>query len=144
MNLSELLSKGLIERFQSNQEQIENQMKIAMRDVSSAKNMLQIGEWEWAYNAAYNAMLGAGRALMFSKGYRARSHEHHIAVIEFVRAVYSSKFDSEVLDAFNKARHQRNESLYDKAGSISQSQSKRIVEFSEIFVKRAAELLTKT
>jgi len=53
MNLSELLSKGLIERFQSNQEQIENQMKIAMRDVSSAKNMLQIGEWEWAYNATY-------------------------------------------------------------------------------------------
>jgi uncharacterized protein (UPF0332 family) len=60
------------------------------------------------------------------------------------KPLHFAEFDSEVLDAFNRARHQRNESLYDKAGSISQSQSKRIVEFSEIFVKRAAELLTKT
>ena len=70
MNLSDLLSKGLVEKFQSDQVQIKNEMDIAKNDLASAKKMLTIQEWGWAHNAAYNAMLQAGRALMFSKGYR--------------------------------------------------------------------------
>ena len=45
MNLSELLSKRLVEKFQSDQEQIRNEMDIAESDLSSAKNMLGIDEW---------------------------------------------------------------------------------------------------
>jgi uncharacterized protein (UPF0332 family) len=62
MNLSDLLNKGLVEKFQSDQEQIKKEMDIAKNDISSAKNMLTIQEWGWAHNAAYNAMLQAGRA----------------------------------------------------------------------------------
>lgn len=71
MNLSDLLNKGLVEKFQSDLEQIENEMTIATNDISSAKKMLEIKEWGWAHNVAYNAMLQAGRALMFAKGCRA-------------------------------------------------------------------------
>ena len=78
-----------------------------MVSLFSAKNMLGIDEWGWAHNAAYNAMLQAGRALMFSKGYRPRSQEHQTAVISFVQAVYAAKFDSEVLLAFEKARKRK-------------------------------------
>jgi len=63
VNLSELLSKGLVEKFQSDPDQIKNEIEIAKNDLSSAKNMLGIEEWGWAHNAAYNAMLQAGRAL---------------------------------------------------------------------------------
>ena len=90
MNLSDLLSKGLVEKFQSDQEQIKNEMDIAKSDISSAKRMLDIQEWGWAHNAAYNAMLQAGRALMFAKGYRPRSSEHHMAVVSFIEVVYSA------------------------------------------------------
>ncbi|MCL5318340.1 MAG: hypothetical protein M1503_08815 [Thaumarchaeota archaeon] len=62
MNLSELLNKGLVEKFQSDQEQIRNEMEIAGSDLTSAKNMLEIEEWGWAHNAAYNSMLQTGRA----------------------------------------------------------------------------------
>ncbi len=120
MNLSDLLSKGLVEKFQSEPTQIENEMEIAKNDLASAKKMLDIQEWSWAHNAAYNAMLQAGRALMFSKGYRPKSSEHHVAVVSFVEAVYSAKFPSEVLQAIGKARLRRNESMYDRAGSISE------------------------
>jgi uncharacterized protein (UPF0332 family) len=73
MNLSDLLSKGLVEKFQSDPVQIKNEMEIAKNDLASAKKMLTTQEWGWAHNAAYNAMLQAGRALMFSKGYRPKS-----------------------------------------------------------------------
>jgi uncharacterized protein (UPF0332 family) len=141
VNLSELLRKGLIEEFQSDENQIRNEIEIAESDLSSAKKMIGIEEWGWAHNAAYNAMLQAGRALMFSKGYRPRSQEHHSAVIEFMQAVYSAKFQPEVLQAFERARRRRNESLYDRAGSISPTQSQTLVGYADTFVNKALELL---
>ena len=119
MNLSELLEKRLVEKFSSNESQIKDEMDIAKSDIVSPKKMLDVKEWNWAHNAAYNAMLQAGRALMFSKGYRPRSEEHHLAVISFMQAVYSAKLPPESLQAFDKARKRRNESLYDRSGSIS-------------------------
>lgn len=141
MNLSDLLSKGLVEKFQSDPAQIKNEMEIAKNDLASAKKMLTIHEWNWAHNAAYNAMLQTGRALMFSKGYRPKSLEHHVAVVSFMEAVYSAKFSSEVLQSFGKARLRRSESMYDRAGSISEKQGRNLVEKAEILVNKAQEIL---
>lgn len=143
MNLSELLEKRLVEKFSSNESQIKDEMDIAKSDIVSAKKMLDIKEWNWAHNAAYNAMLQAGRALMFSKGYRPRSEEHHLAVISFMQAVYSAKLPPESLQAFDKARKRRNESLYDRSGSISESQSRNLVEKADKFVSKAEEILSR-
>jgi uncharacterized protein (UPF0332 family) len=141
VSLSELLRNGLIEQFQSDAEQVRNEIEIAKRDVSSAKKMIEIQEWEWAHNAAYNAMLQAARGLMFSRGYRPKSEEHHVAVISFVRAVYSAKFRPELLQAFDNARRRRNEALYDRAGTISETQARGLVGKAESFVDRTVELL---
>ncbi len=141
MDLSELLRKGLVEKFQSDPNQIRNQVEIAKSDLSSAKKMLGIEEWGWAHNVAYNAMLQAGMALMFSKGYRPRSQDHHVAVIEFVQAVYSAKFQPEVLQAFEKARKRRNDAIYDTPSVISPSQGQNLVKYADTFVSMALELL---
>ena len=103
--------------------------------------MAEIKEWGWAHNAAYNAMLQAGRALMFSRGYRPKSHERHMAVISFVEVVYSAKIPQDVIRAFRKARLRRNESLYGQAGTISETQGKKLVEMADIFVVKTRELL---
>jgi uncharacterized protein (UPF0332 family) len=118
------LKNGLVEKYQSDEDQIRNEVEIAKSDLASAKHMLGIQEWGWAHNAAYNSMLQAGRALMFSKGYRPRSQEHHTAVI-----------------SFEKARRRRNESLYDRAGSISETQGRNLVQFAEKFMGKTLELL---
>jgi len=90
---------------------------------------------------AYNAMLQAGRALMFSKGYRPKSSEHHVAVVSFMEAVYSAKFSSEVLQSFGTARLRRSESMYDRAGLISETQGRNLVGKAETFVNKAQEIL---
>ncbi|MDE1764638.1 MAG: hypothetical protein KGI27_00035 [Thaumarchaeota archaeon] len=56
------------------------------------------------FDAAYDAMLQTGRALMFLKGYGLKSSEHYVAVVLFVEAVYSNKFPNDVFQKFSKAR----------------------------------------
>lgn len=142
MNLRDLLSNGSVEEFSSSDpSQIKNETNIAINDVSSAKKMLGIGEWGWAHNAAYNAMLQSGRALMFAKGYRPKGQGHHFAVVSFMHAVYSSKIPQDALRAFDKARFRRNESLYDRAGTISESQARNLVDKADIFVTSACKIL---
>ena len=141
MNLSDLLNKGLVEKFQSDKTHVKKEMDIATSDLASAKKMLSIQEWGWAHNAAYNAMLQAARALMFSKGYRPKSSEHHVAVVSFAEAVYLNKFPSEILQTFSKARLRRSESMYDRAGTISETQARNLVDKAGVFVHKTQEIL---
>ena len=78
---------------------------------------------------------------MFSKGYRPKSEEGHVAVISFVNAVYSSKIPEDIRREFDRARRRRNEAIYDQAGVISESQARGIVEKAETFVNAALKLL---
>lgn len=112
MNLSDLLKKRLIEQFKSDTEQVRKEMEIARRDISAAKKMLQIEEWGWAHNAAYNAMLQSARALMFHKGYRPMSQDHHVAVISFMEVVYSAKFGGELIQRSQNRSMPPSHSLY--------------------------------
>ena len=144
MSLRDLLKAGQIEESQPDLQQIKDEIEVAKQDLKAAKTMLasQSDElWSWAHNAAYNSMLQAARALMFSKGYRPRGQEQHASVISFVLDVYQRKFPAEVLQAFKKARLRRHESLYDRAGTISPSQATNLVEKADQFVSTAAVLL---
>ena len=51
MSLSDLLRKGLIEKFGSDADQVRNQVELARTDLASAKMILDIGDWKWAYYA---------------------------------------------------------------------------------------------
>ncbi len=71
-NYSRLLEDRRIEREPGVQGQVAQQLSSAPRDLQTARKLLA-GEDEWAYTIAYNAMLLAGRAVMFSEGYRPTS-----------------------------------------------------------------------
>ena len=143
MNLNDLLKQDRIEEFESDANQIKNEIKNADAKLKSAKNVLAINEWGLAHASAYNAMLHAGRALMFSKGYRTKGRDHHETVVLFVEAVFSPKFSGqkEVLASFNKARKLRHDFTYDNAGMVSPTQAKTLVENTEAFVNRTKEIL---
>lgn len=141
MNLSDLLKNRLVEKFEAKPEQIKNEMEIAKSNLKSAKRILGIDEWEVAHNTAYNAMLQAARALMFAKGYRPMSQEHHVAVVAFMQAVYSAKLGDDLIKSFDNARKRRNESWYDMVGSISPNQARELVGNAETFVSKAIALL---
>ncbi|NIP61277.1 MAG: HEPN domain-containing protein [Nitrosopumilaceae archaeon] len=140
MDLSELLKKDLVEEFQSSKEQIRREIENAEKRIKSAEKILGIGEWGDAHAAAYAAMLYAGRALMFSKGYRPKGPDHHVAVVSFSQ-IYEKKYPAEVLEAFDKGRKRRHEFQYDDVDVISEGQAKNLVENAKIFVSKTKEIL---
>lgn len=140
MNLSDLLSKDLVEKFQSDKEQVKIEIANADKKLNSANNMLGIGEWGYAYAAAYNAMLHAGRALMFSKGFRPKGFEHHVAVVSFSH-IYEKKYSSEILESFDQGRKRRHEFQYDDADAIAENQAKNLIENANKFIIKTKEIL---
>jgi len=49
-------------------------------------------------------MLQAGRALMFSEGFRPKGQYKHVSVVEFVKIKFGDKFADKLLFMFNKIR----------------------------------------
>jgi len=82
--------------------QVKQQLAAARRDLETARGLLT-SENEWAYNIAYNAMLLAGRAVMFSEGYRPTAAGGHAAVVEFLGICLDASF-SEIVQTMDRMR----------------------------------------
>ena len=65
-------------------------MALAQRDLRTARKV--IGEdRDWGFAIAYNAVLQASRAYMFSQGYRPASTEGHRNTLAFMRIALGKK-----------------------------------------------------
>ena len=98
--------------------QIDRFLQSAEKRLSSARKILEFDE-EACLQQAYEAMLRASLAFMFSHGLRPRSQPgHHIVIIEFV-AQHHGKKHAGLLTVFDRLRRKRNTALYDEAGFVS-------------------------
>jgi uncharacterized protein (UPF0332 family) len=98
--------------------QIERFLVSAEKKLVVAQNILALDE-EACLQQAYEAMLKASLAFMFSHGARARSRPgHHIAIIEFVSARLDKKHAA-LLTVFDRLRRKRNTAIYDDTGFVS-------------------------
>jgi len=109
----------------------------AHRDIKTAKIVLQT-DCNWAYTIAYNAVLQAGRALMFSKGYRPDGANQHISVVKFAE-LYLDKHDAVI---FDRMRRKRNSSVYDSSGIIPENEAEFAINQSEILVQKIVALIS--
>lgn len=66
--LNELEHDGYIKKLQPDPRRTRNALDLAQRDVESAQRMLEVNDYDWAFNIAYNSMLQSVRALMFHLG----------------------------------------------------------------------------
>ncbi|HRR40284.1 MAG TPA: hypothetical protein P5244_03510 [Syntrophales bacterium] len=94
MAYESLIKKGLIKSFDATQSQVSDSLRLAGRDIDTAR---EVSNSDWAYNIAYNAMLQAARALMFAEGYRPAGGEgQHRTVVRFAELALGRKFEEEV------------------------------------------------
>ena len=139
MNLKELLQKRFIEKTNQDIESAKELIKGAEKDLVAASDILNAKHPDWAFVAAYNAMLSAGRALMAAKGYRAYSESHHIAVVEFCAAVMPAQ-SSQLIYAFNRYRIRRHDVVYGESKSLSDGEAKTSIERAREFIDKIKEL----
>nr|QNO53667.1 hypothetical protein DJFKIEJF_00031 [Methanosarcinales archaeon ANME-1 ERB6] len=136
MTLDELEREGYIKRLPADKKKVEDALNIAKRDVKVAKSVLR-EDVDWAFPIAYNAMLQAIRALMFSKGYRPSGRNQHISVVRFAE-LFLRREDVIVLDRMRRKRHA---TIYDTAGTISIREAENAVERAEKLVHEIERML---
>jgi len=104
-NYSELENNRKIRPGKFSSKQISDSLALSKRDLKTSNKMLK-DDQDWAFNIAYNAMLQASKALMYSKGFRPSGISHHATVIEFAGIVLDSKY-SGIIEIFDTMRRKR-------------------------------------
>ncbi len=136
MDLDELERRGDIKRLPRDMKKIEDSLNLAKRDVNVARSVLN-ENCDWAFSIAYNAMLQAVRALMFSKGYRPTGSNQHISVVRFAE-LFLREEDVIILDRMRRKRHI---TIYDTAGTISETEAENIVIRAEKLVQEIIKMI---
>jgi len=119
---------------------VKKSLSLAERDIKTAKNVFEDKDYDWSLAIAYNAMLQAGRALMFSEGYRPKGKYKHVAVIEFVKSRFK-EFAEQTLFTFNKTRKKRHIAVYEQVDIVSKEEARNVLNWAEKFVNKAKEIL---
>ena len=117
------VKKGLLKRQRVNFKQIETQLVRANKDVHTARLLLR-DDPEWAATIAYQAMLRAGRALLFSKGYLPADGAQHRTVVELTHQLLGRAYAA-LVERFEKMRRKRNLFFYesDPFGTLTEAEN---------------------
>lgn len=119
--------------------QISDCLALSKRDLKVSKKMLKENK-DWAFNIAYNSMLQAARALMYSKGFRSSGIGQHATIIEFAGLSLDKKY-SEIIEIMDTMRRKRNTAVYDIVGLISSKEAAEAVKNAEYLVKLISKIL---
>jgi len=108
----------------------------AESDLEDAKDSLSRKKFKWATIQGYYSMFHATRALVYSKGFREKSH---YALLIALRELYKNQLESELIQNFDEAMTLREEADY---GLIfSEEGATSIVNNAEKFLNRVKEIL---
>ena len=141
MNLEELLKNKMIESIGTDDKLVKKSVNSASRDLKTAKVVLENENYDWSLAIAYNAMLQAGRALMFSRGYRPVGEYKHVAVVEFVHSEFGKEITNNMIDIFNRLRKKRHKVIYEEVDIVASSEAENAIKFAEEFVNRVKSIL---
>jgi uncharacterized protein (UPF0332 family) len=134
--IDDLEREGLIRKLPYDRKKVDDAMIHARRDLATARTIFP-SDRDWAFTIAYNAILQAGRALMFSKGYRPEGANQHISVVKFAE-LFLDKSDAIIFDRMRRKRHS---SVYDQAGSISETEAESAIRHAEDLIRKIDTIL---
>ena len=86
-------------------------------------------------------MLQAGRAVMFSMGYRPSSSHGHLAVIKFLHAIKANKISDRLVVFLDRTRKKRHRIVYEDPEITSESEAEECLGWAEEFVTKVRSLL---
>jgi uncharacterized protein (UPF0332 family) len=144
VSLEELLRSRVIRRIKPNHRLAANSLKRAQRDLGTARTLIENGKYDWSLAISYNAMLQAGRALMFEKGYRPSSTEGHVAVVKFLGAALGKEASDRMVLVLNRMRKKRHRIVYEEMDIVSKEEAGQSVKWAGEFMKMVNEILKPT
>lgn len=131
-----LLRDRTIRRIRPDHKLALNSVKRAHRDIDTAKTLIANEKFDWSLAVSYNAMLVAGRALMFDKGYRPSSTEGHTAVIKFLRTFLGTEASDRMIAVMDNMRKKRHRVVYEEMDIVSKDEAKQGVKVGRRICKK--------
>jgi uncharacterized protein (UPF0332 family) len=125
--------------FPSGKKLVRKEISVALSDLSDAKAGFESQRYKWSTIQGYYAMFHAARALVYSRGYREKSH-YCLGV-----ALRSLFVDEKLMEArlardFLNAMHLREAADYE--AEFSESGAEAVIASAERFIKKATEILS--
>ncbi len=141
MSLDELLRDRIVQRIKPNKKLAKRNLKLALRDLSAAQHLLDEENYDWALSIAYNAMLQAGRSLMFLKGFRPSAQFGHMAVLRYLRVTFREQLTERIVDIFDQMRRKRHRAVYEAVNVVSRDEAQNALKWAHEFVNKVKEVV---
>jgi len=141
MNYERFLKDKLIKRQTPDFRQINKQLQRALKDLKTSEANLKI-DLTWSLAIAYHAMIRAGRALMYSKGYLPTTKRSHKTIIEVTKLLLGHEYYV-LVDKFNRLRRKRHDFIYESKNHVTHSEAKSCLETAKNLIERINVLIRK-
>ncbi len=133
------LDSGKIIPFSSGKKLVQKELTIARSDLSDAKAGFAAQRYKWSTIQGYYAMFHAGRALVYSRGYREKSH-YCLAVALQALFVDENLMEARAARDFLNAMNLREAADYES--EFSESGAEAVIASAQRFIKKASAILT--
>jgi len=137
-DFNQCLENKKIIAFPRGKELVNKELSIAQRDLSDAKTGFDNQRYKWPTIQAYYAMFHAARALIYSRGYREKSH-YCLAVAVRTLFVDEGLMKAQSVRDFLNAMNLREAADYE--AEFSQSGAKAVIASADKFIEKAAIIL---
>ena len=124
--------------FPKGKELVSKELSVAQSDLADAKAGFDNQRYKWSTIQAYYAMFHAARALVYSRGYREKSHYCRAVAL---RALFVDErlMESQSVRDFLNAMNLREAADYE--AEFSQSSAKAVISSGERFIEKAVSIL---
>ena len=136
--IGRLLRERKIQRFRASRETILKELEGAGYDLDKARRSFDQGDYKWSTVQAYYSMFHSARALLYSKGYREKSHS---ALLEALTALFvgTGLLERDYIDDLRDAKDMRESADYGMV--FSEAGARTLIINADKFFRKAAETL---
>ena len=132
------LESGKIVSFPKGKELVGKELAVARSDLLDAKAGYENQRYKWSTIQAYYSMFHAARALVYSRGYREKSH-YCLSVALRALFVEEGKLDAQAGRDFLNAMNLREAADYE--AEFSMEGAKAVIASAERFIEKATAVL---
>ncbi|OGI15649.1 hypothetical protein A3K63_04420 [Candidatus Micrarchaeota archaeon RBG_16_49_10] len=141
MSLERLLKDRIIRKVRIDKELARKTFEIASRDIEVAGKVLEGKSYNWSLAISYNSMLQAGRALMFSRGFKPAGEYKHVAVVKFLHEEFGKDLTDRMIGILDRMRKKRHAAVYDAPDIVSVDEARNALKWAKEFMKKVEAIL---
>lgn len=134
MTWKKLLEDNSLQKKKISFKEVDSVLNKAHKSLQAAEILVKKDIDESAFKEAYDAMILAGRALIFSLGYKPRTIGAHTITIRFC-GLYLGKDFKILIEKFRRMKDKRNYLIYGAGITISETEAKNAIKNAKEFIK---------